>query len=97
MGEELTDRLVSPNGFDGNGPVPELLRDTAKRAARLRVRWMLHGSLTDDEIGEVFDASMLQAEWMRELYEARDALRSRITELERERDYWHLTRFAPEY
>ena len=70
------DKLVSPHCFDGHGPVPDQVRQAAKRIAQLRVKfvnqWMpgIGNPLTTREVEEVFQASALQAEWMRELYEA---------------------------
>jgi hypothetical protein len=70
------DKLVSPNGFDGRGPVPEKVKDAAKRIAHLRVKyvnqWNPAGEnpLTTREVQQLFDAAAVQAEWMRELYEA---------------------------
>jgi hypothetical protein len=69
-------RLVSPHEFDGRGPVPEQVIAAAKRIAQLRVKfvnqWMpgLEAPLTIREIEELFNGAALQAEWMRELYEA---------------------------
>ncbi len=78
--EEVASKLVSPNGFDGDGLVPDQVRTAAKRTAKLRTRWLIDGTLTDAEVEEVFTGSALQAEWMRELYEARDAERAKVAE-----------------
>lgn len=69
----LTDRLVSPHGFDGRGPVPDEVRTAAERIAQLRVKFLTRKTLeplTAHEVAQLFDAAALQAEWMRELYEA---------------------------
>lgn len=66
---ELGKRLISPHGFDGNGPVPEQVRDAAKRIGQLRVKF-LREALSTGDLEELFQAAALQAEWMRELYEA---------------------------
>lgn len=69
---------MSPNGFDGMGPVPEKVRAAARRIAELRVRFLhqcqsgMESPLTIREVEELFTAAALQAEWMRELYEARE-------------------------
>jgi hypothetical protein len=72
----LTEKLVSPNGFNGHGPVPEKVTQAAKRIAGLRTKFIhqwtpgMGQPLTTREVEELFDASAIQAEWMRELYEA---------------------------
>ena len=66
----LVDKLVSPNGFDGRGPVPEKVTAAAKRIAGLRAKWLRGSRLTASEIADLLDAVAIQAEWMRELYEA---------------------------
>ena len=92
MSEPLTDRLVSPNGFDGYGTVPDKVNEAARKIARLRTtfvnQWVpgADGTLTTTEIDRLFDASAIQAEWMRELYEARDTLTTQLAEMTRERD-----------
>lgn len=63
-------RLVSPNGFDGRGPVPEKVKEAAKRIAHLRVKFVTGERLVPSEVDQLFDAAAMQAEWMRELYEA---------------------------
>ena len=75
--------LVSPHGFDGAGPVPVEVVTAAKRLAQLRVKFVHQWSpgcdspLTTREIEDLFDASALQAEWMRELHEAVHAVDTR--------------------
>lgn len=76
-GDESTEgaRLVSPNGFDGRGSVPEKVTQAAKRIAKLRVKFVTQRSASDDtlttsEVDDLFSASALLAEWTRELYEA---------------------------
>jgi hypothetical protein len=77
--EELAQKLISPNGFDGRGPVPEKVVDAAKTLARLRVKfvsqWMpgADSPLTAREVDQLFDAALLQSEWVREVTEARDS------------------------
>jgi hypothetical protein len=72
----VSERLVSPNGFDGYGPVPEKVTAAAKQIAHLRTKFIhqwtpgMEQPLTTREIEQLFDASAIQAEWMRELYEA---------------------------
>ena len=68
--DRVGSKLVSPNGFDGRGPVPEKVREAARRLAHLRVKFLTTDALTTSEVREVLDAAALQAEWMRELYEA---------------------------
>jgi len=91
MSEPLTDRLVSPNGFDGYGTVPDKVNEAARKIARLRTtfvnQWVpgADGTLTTTEIDRLFDASAIQAEWMRELYEARDTLITQLAEMTRQR------------
>lgn len=63
-------RLVSPHSFDGSGPVPEEVRQASRRIASLRSTFLVTGEVTSSEARELFDAAALQAEWMRELYEA---------------------------
>ena len=69
-------KLISPNGFDGHGPVPEKVNQAARIIAGLRVKfvnqWTPGGDspLTTREVQGLFDAAAVQAEWMRELYEA---------------------------
>jgi hypothetical protein len=70
MERDLAKKLVSPHGFDGQGPVPPEVTAAAKRIAQLRTHFVLSDSLTVEQIEELFDAALLQAEWMRELYEA---------------------------
>ncbi len=74
--DQVFDRLVSPHGFDGRGPVPEKVNDAARLIARLRVKFVSQWTpgceqpLTTREVDQLFDAAATQAEWMRELYEA---------------------------
>ncbi len=70
MSEEFQSSLVSPNGFDGRGPVPQRVREAATRIAELRVKHLTQGYLMNRELEQVFLAAAVQAEWMRELYEA---------------------------
>ena len=66
-------RLISPHNFDGTGDVPEEVRNAAKRIARLRTRFLISDDpLGHGEVEELFTCAALQAEWMRELFEARD-------------------------
>jgi hypothetical protein len=74
--------LVSPNGFDGRGPVPDKVTEAAKRIASLRTKFvhqwtpgMAH-ALTTTELQQLFDAAAVQAEWIRELHEAVHATRT---------------------
>jgi hypothetical protein len=70
------DRLVSPHAWDGRGPVPDEVTQAAKRIAQLRVKFVtqwtpgMENPLTTREVEELFNAATMQAEWMRELYEA---------------------------
>lgn len=70
------EKLVSPNGFDGRGPVPEKVTDAARGIAKLRVKFVnqwtpgIENPLTTSEVEQLFNAAAIQAEWMRELYEA---------------------------
>jgi hypothetical protein len=79
-GRPLADRLVSPNGFDGYGPVPDKVNDAARKIAKLRTRFVSQWTpgceqpLTTTEVDALFQASAVRAEWERELIEARDAL-----------------------
>ena len=67
----LADRLISPHGFDGRGPIPQEVTDAAKRIARLRVKFLTRqDGLTTEEVDSLFDAAAIQAEWMRELFDA---------------------------
>lgn len=72
----LMAKLVSPNGFDGRGPVPDKVTAAAKRIAHLRVKFVsqwtpgMDNPLTTREVQQLFDAAAIQAEWVRELYEA---------------------------
>ncbi len=84
---DLMSKLVSPHGFDGAGPVPDQVVAASTCIARLRVKFLhqwtpgMDQPFTTRELQELFDAAALQAEWMRELLEARDALvaeRSRV-------------------
>jgi hypothetical protein len=76
MDENVFQRLVSPNGFDGRGPVPEKVTEASKLIARLRVKFVhqwtpgMEHKLTTTELQQLFDAAAVQAEWIRELYEA---------------------------
>jgi hypothetical protein len=71
-----TPKLVSPHGFDGHGPVPQEVTAAAKCIAELRVKFIhqwtpgVEQPLTTNEVDALFHAAALQAEWMRELYEA---------------------------
>ena len=84
---ELLDRLVSPHGFDGMGSTPESVREAAKRLARLRVKFVKWTNsddvspLTQRETQDLFDAAALQAEWIRELFDARGALDKTLREI----------------
>lgn len=80
--EEFVRRFMSHHAFDGYGPVPPGVVEAARSLARLRL-WYLRSKPekplpAEREINELFAASAIQAEWMRELYEARDDLRSRL-------------------
>jgi hypothetical protein len=72
----VMDKLVSPNGFDGRGPVPEKVTAAARTIARLRTNFIhqwtpgMEQPLTTSELEQLFDAAAIQAEWIRELYEA---------------------------
>ena len=92
MRTEPMAKLVSPHGFDGAGPVPEAVVQAARTIASLRVKYVsqwtpgMEQPLTTRELQELFDAAALQAEWMREVLEARDALKAeveRLREIER--------------
>jgi len=78
------ERLVSPNEFDGRGPVPEKVTEAARGIASLRVQFVIQwdpamgNPLTTSEVQKLFDAAAIQAEWMRELYEAVQADRALI-------------------
>lgn len=75
--DRMTEELVSPHGFDGFGPVPDEVMKGARRVAMLRVKFLTTESgLTTREIEDLFYASALTAEWLREVYEARDVLRA---------------------
>jgi hypothetical protein len=75
MIEEVFFKLVSPNGFDGRGPVPEMVNNAARRVARLRVKFVnqwtpgCENPLTTREVQQLFDDFAVLAEWSRELYE----------------------------
>lgn len=79
-GRPLTDRLVSPNGFDGYGPVPDKVYVAARKIAKLRTRFVSQWTpgceqpLATTEVDALFQAAAVRAEWERELIEARDAL-----------------------
>lgn len=82
------ERLVSPNGFDGQGPVPDQVTAAAKRIAKLRTNFInqwtpgMEQPLTTREVEELFNASAMTAEWCRELYEAREALTAKLAAAE---------------
>jgi len=75
----IMDRLVSPNGFDGYGPVPDKVNEAARRIAGLNVKHSLGKVMTAPEDADLFTASAVIAEWLREVTEARDALTERLT------------------
>ena len=87
MRTEPMAKLVSPHGFDGAGPVPEAVVQAARTIASLRVKYVsqwtpgMEQPLTTRELQELFDAAALQAEWMREVLEARDALKAEVERL----------------
>lgn len=63
--------LVSPNGFDGRGPVPWEVTEASKQISRLRIMCLTQDDgLTKSEVDELFRCAAVQAEWIRELYEA---------------------------
>lgn len=68
--------LVSPHSFDGHGAVPQVVHEASKRIARLRMKFVNQWNpartnpLTTREVDELFEAAAIQAEWMREMYEA---------------------------
>jgi hypothetical protein len=67
---DIGQRLVSPHGFDGRGPVPWEVTQAATQTARLRVMFLTQdGGLTRSEVDELFSAAAILAEWTRELYE----------------------------
>ena len=83
VGRSVGEKLISPHAFDGGGPVPDEVTAAARRIAALRVKflaapwwnypeqeWLF--PLTAHEIEELFSASAIQAEWMRELLDYRD-------------------------
>ena len=80
----LSQRLVSPHAFDGNGPVPVQVVVAGRDVAKLHVKFVNQWTpgadrlFTNGEIRMLLDAAALQAEWMRELYEARDLLLARL-------------------
>jgi hypothetical protein len=87
--ENVVSRLVSPNAFDGRGPVPEKVRSAAKRIAKLRTKFLLQDEISHGETEELFRAAALQAEWMRELYEVvHDDISRRYTEQTAEHADW---------
>lgn len=55
--------------------MPEKVQEAAKTLARLRVKFVnqwnpaTENPLTASEVAALFNASMVQAEWIRELYE----------------------------
>jgi len=89
-------KLVSPNGLDGMGPVPTQVQDAALCIAKLRIKfvhqWMpgMDSPLTSREVEDLFRASAIQAEWMRELYEARDRLRDVAQAATNTREVWRV-------
>lgn len=80
---ELSDKLVSPHGFDGFGEVPPLVIDATREIARLRVKYLI-SILEPVEVGVLFDDSAVVAEWLREVADARDWLKEKVTVLEDE-------------
>lgn len=93
MTDELTNRLVSPNGFDGRGPVPDKVNEAARKIAKLRVRFVnqwhpgCEQPLTTSEVDALFAAAAIQAEWIRELYESRDQLAKALERAEKGFDW----------
>lgn len=88
----LSQRLVSPHAFDGNGPVPVQVVVAGRDVAKLHVKFVNQWTpgadrlFTNGEIRMLLDAAALQAEWMRELYEARDLLLARLRAAEAQGD-----------
>jgi len=69
-------KMVSPHGFDGVGPVPEMVVDAARCIAQLRVEFLRVGEIATGDTEKLFQACAIQAEWMRELLECRDRLQA---------------------
>ena len=69
-------RLVSPNNFDGRGEVPDKVNAAAKQIAHRWVKFVsqwdpaMPNPLTAKEVEQLFTATAIQSEWMRELHEA---------------------------
>jgi hypothetical protein len=94
-------KLVSPNGFDGRGPVPDKVREAAKRIAKLRTKFVhqwtpgMASPLMTTEVDQLFTDAATQAEWIRELYEAVQALladsarKDAVVEAARDQMYLH--------